>query len=120
MFEQENKVFKVGIKTALDIEDVVPKPSKYFLEYLHKIEEAKKAEIAAAEALKKEIEEELAAALVAEIQETVADQFSTNVPVIEEVANEKKVEMKGKWMKVSKSSSLSRNTSAGISGRGKI
>ena len=84
---------------------------------MHKIEEEKKAEISAAEALKKEIEKELALALVAEFQETATAQIANNDPV-EEVANEEKVEMKGKWMKVAKSASQSRIT--GISGRGKI
>ena len=109
-------MLKEGTETSLELQDVVPKPSEYFLEYLHKIEEDKKAKEAAAEALKQEKEKELAAALVADFQESVI--LEVNDP-IEEVINEKKVEMKGKWIKVAKSASQSRNTSAGMSGRGK-
>ena len=95
-------------------------PQSIFKNICTKYRKKRKQKLLLLKLWKKEIEKELALTLVAEFQETITDQFETNDPVIQEVVNEKKVEMKGKWMKVAKSSSQSRNTSAGISGRGKI
>ena len=97
------------------MEEAVPKPSKYFLQYLEKLEEEKKAKEAAAEALKKQKEEEMAAALVADLQECMMSESNDSV---DEVANENAEEMKGKWTKVAKNIFQSGNTPACTSGRG--
>ena len=98
------------------MEEAVPKPSIYFLQYLEELEEEKRAKEAAAAALKKQKEEEMAAALVADLQECVMSESNDSV---DEVVNENAEEMKGKWMKVAKNIFQSGNASACTSGRAK-